>query len=108
MAEEPVEAHDPNNFEFIRKKRGSISNQYLTTDGKYFYNKPLDFLGRDYLTLYSTNKKIYQTANYLDLMSSSLALLSFEKLGWQTYSLALQNGSFSPFSSGIWALVFGI
>jgi hypothetical protein len=55
--EDPVflKAHDPNDFEFIRKKRASISNEFLTPEGKYFYSKKLNFNDRDYITIYSTN-----------------------------------------------------
>ena len=80
----------------------------MTAEGKYFYSKQLNFHGRDYVNIYATNTEIYKSANYLDLLSSALFVLAFEKIGWQAYSLAIANGSFSVWKCGLWATVFGV
>lgn len=80
----------------------------MTDSGKYFYSKPLNFHGSDYVNIYSTNTEIYKSANYLDLLSSFLAVLSMEKVGWNAYCLAVQNGHFSPWKMGVWAAVLGV
>jgi|TARA_B110000285_G_C14835451_1_gene472872 hypothetical protein len=87
----------PNEFEFI------------SPDGKYFYSKKLDFMGREYMTIYSTNTEVYKTANYVDLFSSNLAILSSWKLGWQIKAFAtIGTGAVSPVASLCWMALLGV
>ena len=101
-----MEAHDPSKFSFTKKAKEAP--QFVTDDGKYFYSKALNFHGGDYVNIYATNTEIYKSANYLDLLSSSLALIGLEKVVWNAYSLTIQNGHFSAWSIGVWAAVLGV
>jgi hypothetical protein len=75
---EIIKAHNPNDYSFIRKH--NPSKKEISPSGQYFYSKRLDFSpGQDYLMIYKTNSEIYQTANYVDVCSSSLAILSSYK-----------------------------
>lgn len=46
-----LDEHDPNNFEFIRKKNlgGNVSKY---SNGKYFYSKKINFGDKEYITIY--------------------------------------------------------
>ena len=74
----------------------------MTPGGKYCFSKTLNFGERDVVTIYQSNKEIYNTANYVDLMSSTLATLSTFKVGSNLYALTMATGAFSVASSAFW------
>ena len=61
------------------------------------------------MTIYSTNTEVYKVANYVDLFSSNLAIISCWKLGWQMKALVtIGTGAVSPISSFCWMAVLGV
>ena len=86
-----------------------MPNAFISPDGKYFYSKKLDFQGKEWMPIYSTNTEVYKTANYVDLLSSNLAILSSWKLGWQVKAFTtLGLSGVSPIFSVFWMGLLGI
>ena len=81
----------------------------MSPDGKYFYSKKLEFGDRDYISVYQTKTGMYKTANYVDGLSSGIAIMSAAKLGIKAFTLMTTGAAcFTPMfgvSSGFWALL---
>ena len=78
-------------------------------DGVYFYSKRIDFKpGEDYVPIYRTNMHIYQVANYVDGVASSLAVLSAYKFIRQLFYMQQASGNFSLTSTCMWASLLGL
>lgn len=60
------------------------------------------------MNIYQTNKAVYGTSNYVDLISSGLSVVGLTKLGMQAFALGTVGFSgVSIFSTVLWTTVVG-
>ena len=107
---EEQHVHDPSKFSFI--KTAKLENVH---GGAYFYDgNKLKFTKSEDnenqaagMCIYKTNSAVYQTAEYVDMLCSSLIMFCGYKVVKNSYLMATQTGlmmSYAPFTF-TWALI---